>query len=869
MARRGTPYAQFFSATDLNTPLTISGVSAAVPVSVSSQLEKSTPGRASVTFPNSTITWQLAAPGNRCIVYQYDSLRPDLLGGPFVAFPFTIKERRPGRDTFTVTGDDLLARLDDFVIYRPLGAEVITSTTLAEQTPQPAARVLPEAVPQGNKTITMSATNSADIGQEVRITLNSGAVHVTRLVERVFYSGAWRYTLKDGMPGPASAGNAVVVRPVRIKPTSPTTFEEGVEALVTLNGGAVHTTLVEKKDGEYIILKHGLPAQANAGNLLRSRAYTGKSTSDVTDVMAYAQGWSVAFETGTGTLNGTRYPGGGESVLSILRSIAQETGEFFRLDVSNGLPNRRIQWRRTADTAGYGGTLRLVMPTQSSRDSDAANVNRGIILSEPGVTYEHDVITDVIPVAGSAKVTLFSCSSSAVAAAQSQGFSVVTTGLGLYAPPYVRNQNIYASVGIRQRRATFSEVDVDSDSPQAISAAADRLLNLAIAYLNEHKTATVEIVIDVDTAVQVLPGQRVELVYTSPTGETTLNYTGSNSLHVNSVRRSLSPDGDYPGVPVTTLTLSNVADTQTRGGGSKMGAAVGRQLAAVDRLVAKGGTPESVAISVTQQGGQAGLDPAVYYAHAANASAHHAPVSAGEAINVSGQQISLKRPANSGLLVDSSGVRVSPATLTRDGTNSVSGTAHTHAVQTTTNAKDYPGRIMSTTDAGAMRVTQLQATQVDTSTIIGPGGAVYVTGKLFVTETITAKERLSFDMPFQQPNQNVTMVVVGGVPRMRTRSAWSVADLPEGGGLPQPDPGPQEQPPWDIVEPDPPPPLPQYILPSGLVVDILLSVATLGTGSVTMHAGGLTTVARVGFSKRELRPNGLATTVVLGEAELV
>ena len=144
--------------------------------------------------------------------------------------------------------------------------------------------------------------------------------------------------------------------------------------------------------------------------------------------------------------------------------------------------------------------MRLVMPAQADMATDTANKNRAILLERPGHAGEYDPITQIIPVAGDPRITLFSCSSTAVSAASSAGYTVVTTGLGLYASPYIIDSTLNTAIGIHQRRVVFSEVTVESDNTGSIQEAADRLLYLALAYMKRHVTTAKEI-----TAVCVSP----------------------------------------------------------------------------------------------------------------------------------------------------------------------------------------------------------------------------------------------------------------------------------------------------------------------------------------------------------------------------
>jgi hypothetical protein len=73
-------------------------------------------------------------------------------------------------------------------------------------------------------------------------------------------------------------------------------------------------------------------------------------------------------------------------------------------------------------------------------------------------------------------------------------------------------------------------------------------------------------------------------------------------------------------------------------------------------------------------------------AHAANPAAHHAPATAGNsAIGISGQAISLALAANPGLAVSSGLTMGTPGTLSVSSSNALSGSAHAHAITSSSN----------------------------------------------------------------------------------------------------------------------------------------------------------------------------------------
>jgi len=759
MGRFGPITARFYSLSDIDTPLNQGGTTHQA-VSGSFDDNDSGMGQASLVFVNNSDLNTLAAQGNLCWAVKTDAVRTDLGDGEVTfAEPFIINERItiPGTDMIEIRGPLLHSDLTRWTIYRPLGAETVYNTTLAEAAAAPdTGRTLSATATAGADSFQVSAASDADVGRELRVKMNNLLWFISE-IRAVRESGGNKYLdTVDRLPSTATSGNNIEIRIRKIKVAAPAGLAAGQEITVTLNSGSHQTLIDEGPSGDIITLRDSIPSLANSGKAVQVKDYSQPATNDVTQIITgFTSGWTVEFETGTGTAGGTRYPGGGETVYSILRSIADETGEQFRLksaEASPKGPKRKIVWRRTPDTAGVSGTVRLVMPAQADMAAAIADKNRAILIERPRHAGHYDPVTQVIPVAGDARVTLFSCSAAALSAASSAGFSVTTTGLGLYAAPYVTNTALNGSIGLHQRRVTFSEVTVEGDNVASIQSAADRLLSLAINYLNEHTDAAREITARCISAIGIRPGQKVEMVFDAPTGEYSINYTSPSSLYVQSVRRESSPDGDYPGAPITTLKL-----TPSKYAVPTANAEVGKRLAAVERLAAKAASPQLINTAVAFGSGSGALpggggsppvgsylpltggtmsgniafsgsqtvDGVDISAHAANASAHHAPVTAGDnSINLSGQAVSVKRPAASGLKLDATGVYLDPSTLTAATTNAVSGSGHTHAVTTTPNAKATVNTILQGDSNGDLTTRYFTADKVTTPRVETSSGAL-------------------------------------------------------------------------------------------------------------------------------------------------
>ena len=576
MTRFGNQTAKFYSRSNLLTPLTSSGgQTSRVPVRGTTSAERNAPGRTELFFAADAAVLELAVVGRVCVVTYSDAIAPSVYAGLSFCLPFEIDEVEPQSDgQVRVAGADLLDALKDTQLFEPIGTGINTVSTVAEAVAAPSSTTVAVGAPTNNDSVSMASTSGWWEGDEARITMDDGlGVHVT-VVTAVDPPGAPygnTIQIRDRLPHDASIGNTVEHRRRRVVVASGdgAAFQVGVECRLVMDNGSTHTTLIEEDpDGDAVIMRDGAPAAAAVGKSITATDYSSPTTLDVSVIVGNAPGWAVELESGSyyGTAAGTYHAPQGESVYDLLLQTAQRTGEYFRLKGADftGLPVRRVVWRRTFDYAGYNGNLRLVKPGADDIDNDALNNNRGIITGTPRRTQVYNPITRIVPYAGDKRITLDLCSEGEKLTALALGYTVVTTGLGLYAPGYVVDMTAESSLGLISRTVTFSEIRVETNKVLEWRSAADSLLKAAVSFLREHGTAAryQYEVPDVVLGVPVYPGQRVEMVYTAADGSWSVNATGGNALYVLSVSRRFDAPQELGGgvlnaggVPLTTLTL--------------------------------------------------------------------------------------------------------------------------------------------------------------------------------------------------------------------------------------------------------------------------------------------------------------------------
>ena len=683
MGRFGDIRVTFFARTNLTTALVDSGgVSFRVPVRGDTYAPVNGVGRTSLTFGYDAKLTELTAEGNVVVCYQYDALvDPPYTGGVPFCLPFRIESAAPaGPGLYRIEGPDLLDDLLNVQWFSPIGGGQVTNTTVAAAVSDPLTTAVAVGAPPNNDHVVLDSDTGWQVGDEARIELDGGGLHVT-VVTAVNPDGApYPHTivLADRLPGQASIDNDVTRRrrQVQVATGQGAAFAVGVECRLTLDDNSVHTTLIaDDPDGDVITMRDGAPDGAAIGKAIQATNYNAPTTADVTTILSYMAGWSANFESGgyTGTAAGTHHAPYGESVLDLLVATAKRTGEFFRLrdPGPTGGPLRQVEWRRTHDYAAWSGTnLRLIQPTQATIDSEAANPARAIITGDVERMGIYQPVTRIVPLAGDRRITLALCSTAARLQAQAEGLTIVDTGLGLYTPPYLKDAAAETAIGMIARTVTFSEIRAETDHVTEFQSQADALLRAAIAYLYEHGQGVryKYVVPDVVCPLPVFVGQRIEMVYTSPDGRWSVNRVAGNALYVLESRAAFEPPEediygnlnargilrtltlvespwDIPDIEKATAaavaSVGRIARVGTAGGGTTTivtgGTVDPGEHAHTEYLRLDGTTTMTGNLALA-----AGLlvDGVDLTAHVANAAAHHNPVTAADgSIAVSVQAI--------------------------------------------------------------------------------------------------------------------------------------------------------------------------------------------------------------------------------------
>ena len=541
-----------------NAPLTINGATyleTVVDNSVTWTRLISQVGQGAASF-YATDDWEeWLVPGRVCVV---EKVTNHTVGSARLLACFIVEDIEPkvtnGVNVVDVRGPGIESLLTKQLLWSPIGSANIDTTQIAVDAAAPSPRTLAQGAPAGVDHVELNISNSDDIGQEIRITLDDGAgTHVTNITERWQFEGeTWYLNLAERLPYGATSGNAVEIWTRRIRVDDPELFLADVQVYVDLDDATTHATLAtgELDTTNRVTLRDGLPDSANTGNEVLVNNPFAPATNDIEQIVGGAPGWTVVFQTGNGTAQGSAHKPQGESVFDLLSTISQRTGEFFRQRVltNPNTPHKSIEWRRTPDSSGV--TLIMYDTDEQARQAtDETSLTKGAILS---LTRKASLplITVVFPSAGDQQITLSSCSSAAISYASSMGCSIVS-GTGLYEPSYVKHDAGYTAFGMHEVRMTYGDISIgDATNMTALTAACDQLLLSAVQTLVTSQ-AREYYTVDCYCPVPLLPGQTVKIE--NATGTTPAVTTTPNWTILEVTERLVN------GRPRTTLSVSNMS----------------------------------------------------------------------------------------------------------------------------------------------------------------------------------------------------------------------------------------------------------------------------------------------------------------------
>jgi hypothetical protein len=661
-----------------------------------------------------------------------------------------------------LTGRSLISELERVLAWEPIGELHTFNTTLKIAVVGKFYKSLAAPALQGDDKITLNST--ADVGETdmLEIPLTSGGMAYV-IVSSVEGSVV---TLTGGMPGAASNGASVGVLTRKITPNSVEGMNKGSKLTLTLDSGS-YTTIIQEGPQEesgggdqYVILRDPVPGNAAIGKAIVVQDRSEPAQDDIEQIMAQAPEWTQA-ALGL-TWYGSAHNPEGQPVLDLLQTVSGMRNLPFRLALlpTTNLPTRELVWgtHESGSTPGY--TLAIGNPPAATalnyRQQNFGIAAGGISNEESGPIYSR-----VYPTSGDESVSLYGVSANMTPILDPYVLVNDPATLGLYARPYIKNPTLEATGYIASKTESFSHITSETAGMDAYMTASDMLALEAMTWLGQHSGGGYNWKlrdVTITSNVQQFPGQRVDIHYYDSSSQVRPSHTYHlrEDLIITEMSWTWDSESNRPRLDMTLNSRAIVSNSNTR---------MAQKLRTYDRTVARvasGGIEgRSVIVkTVTPSGpppvtgsylplagghmtGNITLDASRTVdgidisAHAANASAHHTPVTlSNTGLSLSGQAIGLLLDSNPGLVIGGSGVKINlatnaglllsgnqllmgtPTTLSATSANNVSGTTHTHQISHTNDAVTFANNIMSTGISGEMSVKRIGVGATSVSTAI-------------------------------------------------------------------------------------------------------------------------------------------------------
>lgn len=697
-------------------PFSYGGVSTltnVVPDSVEWRRTLSAVGNGRATFYASTYWEQYLVAGRVCVVEQvmtgYGGVARTL--AVFLMETVEPMTNGDGLGVVVVSGPGVEHLLSKKILWTPIGAETILDRVLSEEAHAPTSTTTTGTVDAFDDTVTLASFTNVDVDDFIRVQMDNDEWHTSRIIAlNPTDTQPNTVQVADPFPVLVTSGGAAVVLTAKIGLDSVENLAVDQVVYIYRAGGLYTESRVidVRAPKSRVVIEHPLEYGSAVGSDVVFFDYNAPTSSDVTQIMAFAPEWDVDFQTGTGTETGTAHKPDGESILDLLSVISDRTGEFWRYEVSAvGVPTYKIKWLRTPESTGFD--LIMYDDVDYARQiTDELDIDKGAIFSLRR-QKTRQLITRVYPRPGSGVLSLSECSGDALTLAALDGFTIHIADYK-YDRDYIELGSLVTEFGEHSVQEVYGDIAIDDTMNQlGRTAAADQMLAAAkwtIQQANYRNFYTVECF----TPKLLAPGQYVTIENASGTtpvvnfANTYIVLEATESL-VDGRPRTTLHVSDLTGIRRTAAmgaaqTIRSVIQTTRRLGAAAGNAATDRSLG----IVTGGGgasdhgdltglsdddhpqylRTDGTRTLVGNMAAAAGvtIDGVDLSAHAANPAAHHDPVTAADgSITVSGQTIRVANAIAGDGLAISTGV-LSVKVSTSLGTSIVSDTV---AVQTDAN----------------------------------------------------------------------------------------------------------------------------------------------------------------------------------------
>ena len=512
--------------------------------------------------------WDYIQRGRSCVVYTYEN---EPAQGPIPVSTFIIHEIEDsigaaGEALVRISGPSLLDELTWIKLWEPIGSLVVKTTTLTAPVLGPRHVTINQNVTAGQNHVNVSSAADIAAGDEFRTNTNNGALVVTRVTN----VDGNKIGLAAKFTDPITQPRAADARSRRVAVASPEYFADGDRVGLYVSGDTPFLVFTVEQIEEpepddedqtrYIWLAGGIPAAAASGATFFKNDYSTPTAADVSTAMSSvligAQGGRWALEMQANRTAQTSQNPNGASILATLQQIAKENGETFRLRHVNldGYPSRVVQW---IHTPAFNG-IEIVSPTNATIRADERNASKAIVqaveVRDDNTIYNVAYVTGGKP--GEERLTIRECDTATLQWADDRSFTIVQSSDDRIPDRIVALHSI-ANFGKREVSLDFPDIVPENNSPQARTAAANKMLKQAVNEMYRYNGARRMFNVTCIAKRTIRAGDLIALTHTDGGHFGTRSYqynTAGNYLYITAASSTVEND-----VLTYDLTLSNMA----------------------------------------------------------------------------------------------------------------------------------------------------------------------------------------------------------------------------------------------------------------------------------------------------------------------
>lgn len=465
-----------------------------------------------------------------------------------------------GNGTITISGDDLLSELQDYVAVSPVGAATEVATYVAQRNEGRRTFTLMAAYFAGTTRIVIYGANRERVfeGDQVHITLSDGGVFIAEIQDIVNFSAQplWvEVELRQPIPRLTKEvqawGTYCYLYTPRIRTTT------NAENIFDVGGRLWVVTDDRTADGQYVVFRSRVdgfetkqdeegneqyyvrletapiqtipvtdPLNPPQHNPLVSTVYDTPTTTDIADLLKDTfSRWSVSKRDADCTI-GTTYEPSGESVWDALSALLETTG--YTVKHTKNWANPRmpdLRQVRVLNPSGKNLTTGTMIEVRYDRGLRTGTYEPtiGRMLGAPRMDMEGYPVTHCIPHGAGGGQSQFDLTAADLSVLDPYNAAAAQNGyvykLSRHGSEWVLFRDRLPGGAIERpvwRAMSFPQIrPIDEGNTYNARAAANQLLIAAVEFLEESRRDNLAIEVDIFTPADPQPGDRIARVFSN------------------------------------------------------------------------------------------------------------------------------------------------------------------------------------------------------------------------------------------------------------------------------------------------------------------------------------------------------------------